>query len=81
VNTPHPFPVGTRVRVTKIYGENDLPDGSDGPKCRLGRVIAHKPECGGYLVEHDEPEDMGVLGMRDVFGWCYDELEPVAMLV
>lgn len=79
IKAPHPLPVGTRVRVTKVY--DDLASGQDGPKCRLGRIVKHKPECGGYLVRHDTLEDMGPFGMVDVFGWSYDEVVPVVVAV
>ena len=58
-----------------------LRDGIRGPKCRVGNVESIEPERGGYLVLHDEAEDMGLLGMVRLFGWAEDELEPVARLV
>jgi hypothetical protein len=66
------FERGERVR---------LRDGIPGPKCRVGNVEEIRPQNGGYLVRHDEPEDMGVFGMVDLFGWAEHELEAVMKLV
>lgn len=66
------YQVGDRVR---------LADGVRGPKCRVGNVEKVEPEKGGYLVRHDAAEDMGCLGLVDLFGWMESELEPVVRLV
>lgn len=60
-----------------------LADGVKGPPCRTGVVIEHRPQNGGYLVKHDEPDELlqnSVLAnLTDgrTFGWCYHEVVPI----
>lgn len=61
-----------------------LKDGVEGPPCRTGVVVAHRPQNGGYLVKHLEPDpefktDPILQAMSDgqTFGWCYHEVEPI----
>lgn len=67
-----PLPQGTRVRVSPLSCPS-LPD-----DCREGIVWQHHPENGGYLVQHDKsPFSDGLFADWTLFGWTYDELEPV----
>ncbi len=40
------------------------------PPGRMGIVVEHKPENGGYLVYHPRRDQHGP------FGWSYGEVEP-----
>lgn len=61
-----PWPQGTRVRVIAEHA----------PACRTGVIWQHRPENGGYLVQHDEPGfTEGLFAGRCLFGWSYNELE------
>lgn len=64
--------VGQRVR---------LREGLDGPPCRTGTIVRLCPKNGGPLVLHDLPCDMGILGRRRTFGWCWAELDPAPEIV
>jgi hypothetical protein len=70
--------VGTPVRITKEYPDLDI-------HCRVGVIVEHCPQNGGYLVKHAEPDpdlkDSPIALVHDsygqTFGWAYDEVEPL----
>ncbi len=63
-----PLAQGTRVRV---IAEHRPPPPHD-----RGIIWKHRPENGGYLVQHDSsPFEEGPLAEKCVFGWAYSEIE------
>lgn len=74
-----PLAQGVRVRLKdEVAKLQRFPE-----DCREGVIWQHKPECGGYLVQHDkspfEENDVhDALGFTGhcLFGWSYNEIEP-----